>query len=349
MITIDISDGKTSFRLAFSGKFNFITGLSGTRKTLILKFLQKYSHGIKSIHAKIMLDGAQLTKQDIFLFSNELSTDEIILQTLTQRTGKLYVIDESSPLLHMRNAGEIMKKSENFFVIITRELLGYLPISIDSIYYIERRGKNLVNIPVYCHDNEALTVIQNKVDYILTEDGRSSRLFFKYFFENENLQVCSEYALRNGKKLSRDNSQLVNFLEEELENGHSHILVVFDAAAFGMYYDILLKLLKEKKIKTVSILAWNSYENYLLKCEPFRMTLTKDDAGCNYNSLEQFSTKVLKDMITYQKSSLPGCIKGIPCNLCGLSKCSYKGKKRDFVQGPLFQLKQMQNNNPQNT
>ena len=26
MITIDISDGKTSFRLAFSGKFNFITG-----------------------------------------------------------------------------------------------------------------------------------------------------------------------------------------------------------------------------------------------------------------------------------------------------------------------------------
>lgn len=86
-------------------------------------------------------------------------------------------------------------------MIITRELLGYLPISIDSIYYIERRGKNLVNIPVYCHDNEALTVIQNKVDYILTEDGRSSRLFFKYFFENENLQVCSEYALRNGKSL----------------------------------------------------------------------------------------------------------------------------------------------------
>lgn len=166
MINIDITDGKTSFHLTFSGKFNFITGLSGTRKTLILKFLQKYSHGIKSIRAKASIDQVALKKNDIFLFSNELSTDEVILQSLLQRSGKIYVIDESSPLLHMHNAAEIMKKSNNYFIIISRELLGYLPISIDSVYKIGKKGKTLVNIPVYCNNNEDLTIIRDNVNYL---------------------------------------------------------------------------------------------------------------------------------------------------------------------------------------
>lgn len=247
MISIDITDGKTSFHLTFSGKFNFITGLSGTRKTLILKFLQKFSHGIKSIRAKASIDHVLLKKNDIFLFSNELSTDEIILQTLLQRSGKLYVIDESSPLLHLHHVAEIMNKSENYFIIISRELLGYLPISIDSIYKIEKKGKTLTNIPLYCHNNEDLTVIHNKINYVLTEDGKSSRLFFKYYFESKFVKVCQEYALREGKKISRDNSQLVRFLEEELQAGNLNILVVFDAAAFGLYYGPSYKTACRKK------------------------------------------------------------------------------------------------------
>ena len=213
MIKIDIIDGNTPFHLEFSGKFNFITGLSGTRKTLILKFLQKYSHGIKSIRAKASAGPVQLNRNDIFLFSNELSTDEVILQTLLQRTGKLYVIDESSPLLHMRCAGEVMRKSRNYFLIISRELLRYLPISTDSIYQIEKRGKTLINVPVYCKNNEDLTVIRNQIRYILTEDGRSSRLFFKHYFENDTISVCEEYAIRDGKKISRDKSYLSNCIK----------------------------------------------------------------------------------------------------------------------------------------
>lgn len=338
MIKIDITDGNTAFHLEFSGKFNFITGLSGTRKTLILKFLQKYSHGIKSIRAKASIGSAQLHRNEIFLFSNELSTDEVILQTLLQRTGKLYVIDESSPLLHMRHAGEIMKKSKNYFLIISRELLGYLPISVDSVYQIKKRGKTLVNVPVYCKDHEDLTVIRNPIQYILTEDGRSSRLFFKHYFENDTINVCKEYVVKDGKKISRDNSQLVTFLDEELQQGNLYTLVVFDASAFGLYYGMLQKLLKEKRNRTVSVLSWNSFENYLLKCKPFQINLTKEDVGCEYNSLEQLSSIVLKQLISYHKSYLSNCIKGHSCSMCSHAKCKYKDMERNFIQRPLNQI-----------
>ena len=65
-----------------------------------------------------------------------------------------------------------------------------------------------------------------------------------------------------------------------------NILVVFDASAYGYYYDLLMSALRNRKF---SILAWDSYETYLLSCPSININLTKDDIKCNYNMGEKLN------------------------------------------------------------
>lgn len=109
----------------------------------------------------------------------------------------------------------------------------------------------------------------------------------------------------NGVKLNRDNSKLHIFLEDAIIEGQKNVMVVFDASAYGSFYHLLIKTIKTYDAE-VSILSWDSFENYVLASPYFGKTLTKQDVACNYNSLEQLSTQELKQLVPgYDKKALP--------------------------------------------
>lgn len=338
MISITLTDGRTKFSLNFSGKFNFITGLSGTRKTMILKLMQKFRQGIAGIKAKIRVNGVPLGRTDIFLFSNDLPIDEISIQPILKLKNKICIVDETSQLLHLHDSAGILKKSENYFLIISRELFGYLPISIDSVYRIENNNGILVNVPAYCNKNTDLINIRQKIAYILTEDSKSSRLFFEYYSQGSGVEICTGRFTLNGRSVSRDNAQIVNAFNDAVQSGIRDILVVFDAAAFGAYYDAFCKSIEERNAGNVSILSWDSFETYLLQCPPFSLKMTKDDAGCKYNSLEQLSAEKLDQFIKYDKSKLSGCLKGEECHDCKMIACNFRNMERNFIQYPVTEV-----------
>ena len=88
--------------------------------------------------------------------------------------------------------------------------------------------------------------------------------------------------------------------------------------------------------KNIYILGWESYENYLLQCKPFNIKLYKKDITFEYNSLEIMSTKILSDLVLYDKSGFLPCVRDSGCTSCRCKRtCSFYNLSKDFLQYPV--------------
>lgn len=320
---VKVVTNKVDYELDFSGKINVITGNSGSRKTAFLKAINKYKSGVKNVKVKVQQDGMVMPKEKMVLLMNDTVIAGDYHHLFQSMSEGLFIIDETSPLLLEPDIGKVIAESTNYFLFVTRQLIGWLPISIDSIYTFRLKDKSVVNVPKYCMDNLDLVDIKS-VDYILTEDSVSGRLFFEHYFPD--IAVCPKKFFYNGKVYNRDNTTLHVALEKELET-MDNILVVFDASAYGFFYDVFLGVVRRSK-KRVGVLSWNSFENYLLGTPVFGCALTKDDVTCYFNSLEQLSTARLKKLRPgYDKAKLPGWVKG----------------NSDFIQWPVSLIKKKEN------
>lgn len=297
---IKASTKKLKYSISLEGKFNIITGLSGSKKTAFVKMLNKFLLGVKSVNVNVTKDIYKLKKEQIHVLTNETIIEGDYRKLFASCSDELFIIDEFSPVLHEKEIGKVLKESKNYFIIITRQIMGWLPVSLDSVYYLEMENGCYTNKPLYCEQNEDLIDIKEDIDYILTEDGKSSRLFFQFFCNN--IEVCSRQFLLNGRNVERDNSTLHQAFEIDMKK-YNNILIVFDASAYAFYYDILLDTIRGVAHR-VSILSWDSFETYLLGCKPINCKLTKKDVGCAYNSLEQLATKLLEKRNGYAKGNL---------------------------------------------
>lgn len=222
---VKIVTNKVNYELNFSGKINVITGNSGSRKTAFLKVINKYKSGVKNVKVKVQQDGGTIPKEKIVLLMIDTVIAGVYHHLFQSMSEGLFIIDETSPLPLESDIGKVIAESTNYFLFITRQLIGWLPISIDSIYTFRLNDKSVVNVPKYCTDNLGLVDIKG-VDYILTEDSVSGRLFFEHYFPD--ITVCPKKFFYNGKMLNRDNTTLHIALEKELDTT-DNILVVFDA------------------------------------------------------------------------------------------------------------------------
>lgn len=144
-----------------------------------------------------------------------------------------YVIDQSSECIifadedtwsvKSRDFAEKIKKSDNYYVIITRENLPNLPYSVEEIYGIHNSGKysdirqtynSLYNL--YTFDDEDRTL---SIDMALIEDTNSGFDFFR------------ASAGPNIECISAGGKTKINGLISK--NKGRHILVIADGASFG--------------------------------------------------------------------------------------------------------------------
>ena len=141
---------------------------------------------------------------------------------LAEMKNSIIFIDEGNKFVSSVEFAEEVKRSDNYFVIITREALETLPYSVDEIYGIRNSGKYGTLKNVY---NEMYKIYTNvnvnesvKVDYIITEDSKAGYQFFKEVYSSEHLQCISA----DGK------SNIYKHLKKD-----KNVLVVADVAAFG--------------------------------------------------------------------------------------------------------------------
>lgn len=157
---------------------------------------------------------------------------------LGEISDSIVFIDEGNEFIRTEEFAGTIQKTDNYYVIVSRESLPTLPYSVEEIYGIRTSGKYGTLKQIY-HEFYRLygtNAYQREImpEVIITEDSNSGYQFFK--------QICRENQLEcetmNGK------SNIFHYL-----NAHKDekILVIADGAAFGSEMDRVQKLISDRK------------------------------------------------------------------------------------------------------
>ncbi len=338
MVSIEIRNRTHEFNLNFSGKFNFITGDSGDNKTHFISLCEKKLMGVRRVTGNFKIDNVNLHSDHISVYTNRTIMEENFYRNaLKSRHNSLFIIDEFCTIFKIHDIASLFLQSDNYFIFVNRKVFGYLPVNVTAVYKLVKDKKygNYVNKSIFQKSN--ITDF-GKIDYILTEDAKSSCIFFERNFSS--IEVCNSSAIIAGKKLSRDNSKLHEFLEKDLIQ-KDNILVVYDSAVYAPFMSSLLDVLRIAKLqnKNVQVLDWESFETYVLSLPMFNEHLTLENTKCNFNSLEQMSETRLTQLINYDKASLLSCLQiNIKCETCkSFKNCKVKDNRKidEIITSPL--------------
>lgn len=310
---VEVESKRAKYFFKFYGKYNIITGDSGTGKTTFYKM----------IAAKEAGNGMIKLKSDLPIHAVGMNETEF---SLTQYKNYILVIDEECVLLKKDDIASILKESPNYFLIITRKELDYLPVSIDNYHYISINGKNHELCTHYPRFRE--TEFQH-INSIVTEDRRSGHSFFE------------EYYPSLTKEPANSKSEITKHLKDNYRSLRG-VLIVYDASAFAFNAKSFFDYVKNTPVK---ILDWESFEHFILKQELFGISLTQKDCDYSHESLEQYSTEIIEKLIPYTKAGLVKCLKkDYQCSKCNrISFCKYVHKGFDYDLS--INLDEEENNN----
>lgn len=219
-------------------------------------------------------------------------------------------IDEGASFVETKDFAGVAKKSSNYFVIVTRENLDMLPVSVEEVYGIKSSGRYGILNPVY-HEMYRLYNLKSERDVplipkqILVEDSNSGYEFFRDVAEKNGLKCQS----------ARGKSSIFTFLTKlKKEN---EILVVADGAAFASQMNRITYLMNRNN--NIHLYLPESFEWLLLNSEIISDGELKNILhnpsdfieSAEYFSWERFFTALLIEKtkgtyLQYNKSRLNG-------------------------------------------
>lgn len=213
-------------------------------------------------------------------------------EQITYIKDSIIFIDEGASFVESEEFAILVKGSSNYFVIVTRENLEMLPISVEEVYGIKSSGKYGSLQPVY-HEMYRLYDINAEEDIlinpsqILVEDSNSGYEFFNAVAEKNGL-IC-----RSAQGKSNIFTCLIE-AEKEAE-----ILIIADGAAFASQMNRLAYLMGRNK--KIHLYLPESFEWLLLSSEIVQDGEVRDILNnpsdyiesSNYFSWERFFTALL--------------------------------------------------------
>ena len=133
---ISISSKRCKYELDIHGKYSVIGGDSGSGKSTLYKMIMLWEAENKAIKASCdyKLHAMAINENSSFLENNE---------------GCIIVIDEYCKILREPDISTILRKSKNYFILITRKILDFLPVSVDNYYEMKTMGIVHRNFPIY--------------------------------------------------------------------------------------------------------------------------------------------------------------------------------------------------------
>ena len=275
-----------------------IQGDSATGKTTLVDMIREYHLDRKSGINLSCECPCRVLEGDLWREQIEFIHDSILF------------IDEGAAFVETKAFAEAIANSSNYFVIVTRENLEMLPVSVEEVYGIKSSGKYGTLEPVY-HEmyhiydvafrtEQTLPVYPQK---ILMEDSHSGYEFFSDVAEKNGL--CCDTA--EGK------SNIYNYLiENEIKDD---LLIIADGAAFASQMNRLKHLLVRNRYLHLYLpesFEWLVLKADLLKDNEVREILENPEDfidSSEFLSWERFFYKLLSDKtkgtyLQYSKSKL---------------------------------------------
>ena len=214
---------------------------------------------------------------------------------IEETTDAIIFFDEQSRFVKSKEFAEVIKGSDNYYVIVTREKLSELPYSVTEIYGIRSRGKYAGLVGEYTA-NEFFRIYGErpmqpfKPEVILTEDTNAGYEFWKCVVGQDGCKAAS------GK------SDIIRKIQGDARQGQK-VLAVVDGAAFGPEIEELIQYMKYNN-PDVELFAPESFEYLLLTSGLFREKQIEEKClntaayadSTRYMSWEQFYTALLVEI-----------------------------------------------------
>lgn len=199
-------------------------------------------------------------------------------------------IEENNDFIFTEEFASFVKKSGNYFVLVTRAPLKMLPYSIHEIYEIITDGKRTDIKESYHKFKEIYSnypiLENNKIQNVVTEDSNSGYQFWTK-------------ALVGSKVISSNGNANIIKQVKNLEPGDT--LVIADGAAFGSLIESCLSSFRVQTNRRISLWMPESFEYLILKSGVLRNeelisilnNVSQYVESEKYESWENFFTELL--------------------------------------------------------
>ena len=296
---IIVESKKVKYDFTIKRNITILTGNSGSGKTVLIELIRDYRRYGSDSGVFLSCD------RECRTIDNEDWERQI-----SETSNSIIFIDEGNRFLRSRKFADLLQKSDNYFVIATREKLPMLPYSVNEIYGFRQSGKfhnakqkyNEI-YHLYGEISEERMIVP---EYVLTEDSTSGYEFFRELSKERNITCISA----NGK------SNIISCLQK-MERKKGTCLVIVDGSAFGSEMRDISEYLND--VDHIILYAPESFEWLLLSTDMIpnvRVTHILEQPeeyidSKEYVSWERFFTSLLvsktqgNPLWAYSKKKLP--------------------------------------------
>ena len=242
---IIVSTKRLKYDFEIRRNLTVIRGDSATGKTKLVDMIREYVNNPSGTPVELTCD------KKCYVLEGSLWKEQ-----LSAMQDSIVFIDEGNEFIKTVEFADTIQKTDNYYVIISRESLPSLPYSVEEIYGIRTSGKYGTLKPCY-HEFYRIYGAQTlekdiKPEVVITEDSNSGYQFFN--------SVCRQQQLKcetmNGK------SNVFHYLNM---HKNERILVIADGAAFGSEIDRVMQLIGGKD--QVVLYLPESFEWLILKAK----------------------------------------------------------------------------------
>jgi len=210
---VNIKNNRNSYTFELRRNITILRGESGRGKTTLFEMISDYNRFGKNSGVSVSCD-----KDIIALAGNDWE------EVIDKNPGTIIVIDEDSQFIRSEEFAKVVRGSDNYFLLVTRNYLAQLPISVDEIYELSG-AKNKKLKKVYrevdrMFNNPSSRYLPFVPEIIITEDTRSGYQFFKAITDKIGIKCISADGKSNIYKV-------INRYPDK------NVVVIADGAAFG--------------------------------------------------------------------------------------------------------------------
>lgn len=274
-----VSTKRLKYDFELHRNLTIIQGDSATGKTTMIDMIREFVNNPSGTPVELVCD------KKCFVLEGALWKEQ-----LSGIADSIVFIDEGNEFIKTTEFADEIQKTDNYYVIVTRESLPSLPYSVEEIYGIKTSGKYGTLKQSY-HEFYRLyganTYERNiNPEIVITEDSNSGYQFFD--------NVCRENKLDCESMNVKSN--VFHYLNKHKDE---KILVIADGAAFGSEIHRVLRLMENRR--NVVLYLPESFEWMILKAGVLKNSqvekLVNDPSefveSSEYFSWERFFTAVL--------------------------------------------------------
>ena len=274
-----VSTKRLKYEFELRRNLTIIKGDSATGKTTLVDMIRDFVNNPSGTPVEVICDKkCQVVEGSLWK------------EQLSGISDCIVFIDEGNEFITTVDFADTIQKTDNYYVIVTREALPALPYSVEEIYGIRTSGRYGTLKQSYheFYRIYGIDTYESKVspEIIITEDSNSGYQFFEH--------VCVENSLKcesmNGK------SNVFHYLNKHKDE---KILVIADGAAFGSEIDRVLQVIHGRKNVALYLpesFEWMIMDADILKNNTVRSILSNPSEYVEsklYFSWERFFTAVL--------------------------------------------------------